>query len=130
MRESASLIFPFRYDNENECLARAHTIEDTVLSSIRSFLITRKGSRVGSNLGSFLPELLLQGVAVSSLPGLSEELRKELENQFSGVSFLEVKLTRDLSDNVSTLKVHIKLSVPASAKILDFEMSLPSIFTQ
>jgi phage baseplate assembly protein W len=129
MRESASLLFPFQYDNENECLGRAHTVEDTVLSAIRSFLITRKGSRCGSNLGSFLPELLLQGVPVSKLPNLSDELKKELENQFAGVSFLEVTLTQDLSDEVATLKVHIKLSIPASSGIVAFELSLPSIFT-
>ena len=58
-KESGCTAFPFRYDSENDSLKRAETIEDTLLSAIRLFLITKKGSRVGSNVGSFLPELKL-----------------------------------------------------------------------
>lgn len=130
MKNSASLQFPFKWDNENECLLRAFTVEDTVLSAIRCFLITRRGSRVGSNLGSFLPELLLQGVPVSKLPELSDELRIELESQFEGVQFLSVVLERDLSDLVSTLKVHIKLSIPTTSNIIELDLGLPSLFTK
>lgn len=130
MRNSASLQFPFKWDNENECLLRAFTVEDTVLSAIRCFLITRRGSRVGTNLGSFLPELLLEGVPVSKLPALSDELKIELEAQFEGVKFLSVVLRQDLSDQVSTLLVHIKLSIPTKANVIELDLGLPSIFTK
>lgn len=128
MLDSASLLFPFQYDEENECLGRATTVEDTILSSVRAFLITRKGSRVGSNLGSFLTELLYQGIPLSQLPNLSAELKKELEGQFPGVNFLDVVLERDLSNNTSSLNVHITLSVPVASGIFEVNMSLPSVF--
>ncbi|MEO6304885.1 MAG: hypothetical protein ABIP51_17120 [Bacteroidia bacterium] len=129
MKESASLIFPFKYDYQNECLKRATTVEDTIVSSIKAFLVTRKGSRVGSYLGSFLPELLLEAIPVSKLPNLSDELKTELESQFAGVNFLEVVLKQNLNNSVASLFLSIKLSIPAAVGIVDFEMNLPSVFT-
>lgn len=130
MQESASLHFPFKYDNENECLLRAFSVEDTVISSIKCFLLTRKGSRVGSTLGSFLPELLFQGIPTSRLSSLADELKSELESQFAGVNFLEVLLERTLADDTSTLNVKIQLSVSSNPNVLDLNLSLPSIFTK
>lgn len=126
---SGSLVFPFKYDNENDCMQRAFTIEEVLLASIRSFLCTRKGSRLGNNIGSFLPELLLQGIPVSKLSSLSDELKRELSNQFQGVKFISVALNREISDNVVRLRVVIKFSVDSSDNIMDLDMSLPSIFS-
>lgn len=130
MQESASLHFPFKYDNENECLLRAFTVEDTIISAIKCFLCTRKGSRVGTTLGSFLPELLFQGIPLSRLASLGDELKDELESQFSGCTFLEVELTRELTAEVSSLNVNIKLAVSTNPNVLDINLSLPSIFTK
>lgn len=130
MNNSGSLVFPFRYDNENECLRRAFTVEETVLSAIKCFLITRKGSRVGSNIGSFLPELLLQGLPLSKLQTLSDELKNELEGQFPGVTFLSVIFLSELNEKVSTLKVSINLKVPTNSNVLELNLDLPSLFTK
>lgn len=130
MKESGSLIFPFRYDNENECLLRAYSVEETVLSSIKAFLITRKGSRLGSNLGSFLPDLLFQGLPLSKLSLFADDLKTELGDQFPGVTFLEVTFISELNERASTLRVGIKLMVPTNPNIIDLEFDLPSIFTK
>ena len=128
MQNSACLIFPFEYDDQNECLKRAFTVEGAIVSSIKAFLITRRGSRVGSNIGSFLSELLLKGIPTTQLTNLSNELKTELESQFAGVNFLDVLLTRDLTKDVSTLLVNIKLSIPSTGEF-DFSISLSSSFT-
>jgi phage baseplate assembly protein W len=130
MKNSACLLFPFKYDNENECMARAHTVEDTVVSAIRVFVCTRKGSRVGNNIGSFLPELLLTGVPLSQLSNLSEELKKELKEQFPGVDILGVTMERQINENSVSLMVTITISVATLEGSLDISLDLPSIFTQ
>lgn len=126
MADSNSLIFPFKYDYQNECLLRSYTVEDTIISTIKAFLITKKGSRVGSNLGSFLPELLLQGIPSAKLSNLADELKTELESQFAGVNFLEVILNRENVDNISTLYLKIKLSIPTSIGVFDININFPT----
>ena len=129
IKPSASLLFPFRNDNENDCFKRAHTIEDTLLSAIRCFLITRRGSRLGSNIGSFLPELLMQNIPASKLPALSNELRSELTEQFPGVQFISVSLVRDLSNHVSEVIVKISFTTSMQENISELTMALPSVFS-
>lgn len=126
MIESASLYFPFEYDNEHECLRRAHTIEETILSCIKCFLLTRKGSRVGTNFGSILPELVLQTVQFKKLKEFESEVLSELGNQFPGVSFLEVLFTRGEDKNKNVLFVDIKLQIPSNSNILDFKLTFPT----
>ena len=128
MIQSASLLFPFRYDNENDCMKRATTIEETLLAAMRVFLITRRGSRLGNNVGSFLPELLLTAVSKKTLYALSDELKQELQQQFVGVQFLEVLLTPEVINNTSVLKVSIKFSGNTGA-VIDLTLDIPSIFS-
>lgn len=128
MRPSASALFPFKLDNENDCLARAHSIEDTLLSAIRIFLLTRKGSRVGNNVGSFLPELLLQTISSTQLPALAGELKTELITNFPGVEFLNVTLDRDLEFNVSDLVVKISFSTANQDNIYELIIKMPTVF--
>lgn len=128
MKSSGSARFPFRYDNENDCLARAHSVEDTLLSAIRIFLLTRKGSRVGNNVGSFLPELLLQSLKLSQLPSLASELKTELINNFPGVDFLDVTLNRDLESNISDLIVKITFTTNNQSNISELLITMPSVF--
>jgi phage baseplate assembly protein W len=127
-KPSASLIFPFKVDDENSCLLRATTIEDTLMSAIRCFLVTRKGSRVGNNIGSFLPELLLQTIPTSALQGFASELRDELTQQFDGVEFLNVTMSMDKSDNVSSLIVVITFTTAIQSSISELTISMPSVF--
>lgn len=128
---SASLFFPFQQDNENDCLKRSSTIEDTLLSAIRFFLLTRKGSRLGSNVGSFLPEILLQLIPNAQLAALSNELKTELINNFPGVDFLNVTMQKDLGNgqrNISEMVVQISFTTANQQNISELEMRLPSVF--
>lgn len=128
LQPSGSLLFPFQYDNENNCLKRATTIEDVLLSCIRCFLLTKKGSRVGSNIGSFLPELVLQTISTSQLLSLAGELKQELEDQFQGVDFISVVLQRGEGTNITELVVSIQFSVINQNNIVNLTLSLPSVF--
>lgn len=127
-KPSAAWQFPFVLDSENDCLLRTYTIEDTLLSAIRCFLVTRKGSRVGNNVGSFLPELLLQTIPTSSLPAFATELRNELTQQFDGVEFLNVTLSMNKADNVSSLIVVITFTTAAQNQISELTIEMPSVF--
>ena len=128
MNRSASAYFPFKTDNENDCLKRAETVEDTVLSAIRLFLVTRPGSRPGNIIGSFLPSLLLELIPLKNLMNLSSKLKEELIGQFPGVDFLSVNLTRDLSNGTVDLVTRIELTISNQNKIIDLEVILPSKF--
>lgn len=128
MLPSASASFPFRLDYENDCLKRAHSIEDTLLSAIRIFLLTRKGSRVGNNVGSFLPELLLNNIAVSRLPSLANELKTELITNFPGVDFLNVVMSQNLEERNSDLIVKISFSTANQTNIFELTLNMPSVF--
>ena len=128
MKPSASLVFPFAYDNENDCLKRAHTIEDTLLSAIRIFLLTRKGSRLGSNIGSFLPELMFQLIPNAQLPSLGDELKTELITNFPGVDFISVNFSKSHENHVSELVVKITFAAGNQNNISELTMKLPTVF--
>ena len=130
MKISASvcLMFPFAYDNENDCLKRAYTIEDTLLSCIRVFLLTRKGSRLGQNTGSFLPELLFQLIPNAQLSALADELKSELITAFPGVDFLSVVFSKDNEHQISELVVKITFTTTNQQNISELTMKLPTVF--
>lgn len=128
MNNSASAEFPFVTDNENDCLKRATTVEDTVLSAMRLFLVTRKGSRPGNIIGSFIPELLLELIPLSQLQNLSSQLKEELTNQFPGVDFIDTSLNRDLSNGTVDLIVSIKFTISGKNNVTDLIVTLPSRF--
>ncbi len=110
MPKSASLLFPFSEDFQNKSLTRTYTPNDAIRSSITSFLLTEKGQRRGNSIGSFLPSLVHKLVPSTALAGLSEELKKELQQQFAGVMFQDIVLSQTFKDNVSTLEVSITFS--------------------
>ena len=128
MNPSGSLIFPFAFDNENDCLKRAYTVEDTLLSAIRIFLLTRKGSRLGSNIGSFLPELSMQLIPKEQLPSLADELRTELITNFPGVQFMDITFSKDIENNVSELVVKISFTTANQNNITEFIQTMPTVF--
>jgi len=127
-KQTAITMFPFKYDPETDSLARTVTVEDTLLSAIRLFLITKRGSRVGSNVGSFLPELKLQTIPLSQLPSLADELKSELSLNFPGVQFLGVEFSRDFNSNVVELAVKITFTSAGQSNITELTIQLPSIF--
>lgn len=127
-KSSGAWQFPFSFDNENNCLLRTYTVEDTVMSAIRAFLVTRRGSRVGNNVGSFLPELLMTIIPPSSIGAFATELRQELTQQFPGVEFLNVVMEMNRSDKVSSLIVTITFTTDAQQNISELIIEMPSVF--
>lgn len=129
MKNSASLRFPFKEDNENNCLKRAHTVEATIISAIRAYLVTPPGSRVGNMVGCFLSELLYQLIPSNNLESYAIQLRGDLIEQFPGVEFVSVSMERDITGSTVDLIVKISFSVLTAEKIIDMEVVLPSIFS-
>lgn len=107
---SAIAIFPFQNDYENNCLARATTINDTLLSAIRAYLVTPRGSRLGNMVGSFLPDIINDLIGINDLTGLAERLKSDLNDQFVGVNFINVSMTLDFSNNFVDLILQITFS--------------------
>lgn len=128
MRKSASLKFPFREDFENNCLKRAHTVEETIISAIRLYLLTPVGSRVGNKIGCFISELLYQTIPSNNLDSFAAQLKSDLTKQFPGVEFISVTMTREINKTVDLI-VKISFTVVTSEKITDLEVTLPSIFS-
>lgn len=128
MRQSACALFPFKEDSANSCLGRAQTLEDTLLSCIRMFLVTRPGSRLGTANGSFLTTLMFEILSSDSLQGYSRELQTELNENFAGVEFLSVQLTKGLDKEKATLNVSISFTTSNQIDITDLLVQMPSIF--
>lgn len=129
-RQTGLWMFPFQNDNKNGGLLRTYTVEDTIMSAIRAFLVTRPGARVGNNVGSFLSELLMTLIPVATLPNFATELKNELTTQFAGVQFLNVTMTANLANNVSTLIVQITFTCSIQSQISNLIIEMPSVFDQ
>lgn len=129
MKPSASLKFPFKEDFENNCLKRAHTVEETIISAIRLYILTPPGSRVGNMIGCFIPELLYQLIPSGNLESYAAQLRGDLIAQFPGVEFVSVTMTRDMTQTTVDLIIKISFSVLTAEKIVDMEVVLPSLFS-
>lgn len=128
MNQSACALFPFTEDFENSCLGRAQTLEDTLLSCIRMFLITPIGSRVGNMTGSFLSSLMLEMLSANSLQGYANQLQQELINNFQGVDFPVVQLSKGLNNQKANILVSISFTTPSQQNITDLLVEMPSIF--
>ncbi len=129
MKPSACALYPFQQDNANNCLARAQTIEDTILSSIRAWIVTKKGSRVGNMIGCFLPDILFDLVSIKDLPGMATQLRSDATRQFPGVNFVNVVLKIDTSADVVTLVCDMALVIGNQDQITYLTVTLPSLFS-
>jgi hypothetical protein len=127
-QQSGSWMFPFKLDENQNCLARTYTIEDAVMSAIRAFLVTRPGSRVGNNIGSFVSGLLFTLIPTSALPAFATELRNELTQQFDGVEFLNVTLSLSVTQPVVCLVITITFSIASEDDISELIVELPSVF--
>lgn len=109
MAES-NLVFPFNENFLSRSLERNTTVNSTIMSAIKSFLLTEPGQRRGNPIGSMLPSLQHKLIPSQALPGLAQELKSELSKQFPGVIFQDVVLTQDLEEEVSQLRVTIAFS--------------------
>lgn len=106
--KSGSLLFPFSEDIQNGSLKRASTVNDVLKSCIRCYLLTSPGQRRGNPIGSFLPELKHKLLPNASLQGLADELKKDLTDQFPGVTFINVALSKTFENEVSNLEVTLE----------------------
>jgi hypothetical protein len=118
MPTSGSLYFPFEQDGQTRGLRRAITVNQTIVSAMRAFILTDKGSRLGNPIGSFLPTLKHQLINTAQLSAASKELQKELTDQFPGVIFIDIAITKvintDNAQPTSDLQVVINFNTPLS----------------
>lgn len=114
MANSAAWMFPFDFDLHENTMSRARTVNDTIASSIRAFLLTRPGQRRYNPIGSFLSDLKHKLISKTDYQVINDELRKELINNFAGVTFTQVEVVQLIEDNTITLKVNIQFSTPIS----------------
>ena len=109
-QNSAIAIFPFKNDFENNCLARATTINDTFISAIKAWIVTKRGSRLGNMVGCFLPDLIYELVGVKDLSGYANKLKSNATDQFPGINFIDVYMEFDYSNSTVDLIVKITFS--------------------
>lgn len=121
MAKSASLFFPFEENSQLQSLRRAETVNETLMSAFKCYLLTAPGQRRGNPIGSFLPSLKHRLIPDNALAGLADELKKEMTDQFPGVTFTTIVFTKVIEDNVSKLKVTIQFGTPIS-DISEFQL--------
>lgn len=122
---SSIAIFPFQTDNEDNCLGRALTVNDTLLSAIKAWIVTKKGSRLGNMVGCFLPDLINELVGIKDMDGLAKRLKQDATEQFPGVNFIDVYMDLDLTHKFVDVIVRITFSTPYT-EIQQLELLLPS----
>lgn len=110
MPKSASLLFPFKQDGVNGSLARATTVNDTIASAVRLFTVTKPGERRGNMIGSFISTLKHQLIPDDKLIQYENQYKAESNKQFPGVNFVEVTISKTMSDNIPTLSININFT--------------------
>lgn len=111
---SGSWLFPFETDYQQNSLKRATTVVDMLKSAMKAFLLTSPGERRGNNIGSVLPSYQHQLVSDNELQTISNVVKQELVEQFPGVVFYSIDITKGFDNNTFTLKVQINFSTPYS----------------
>lgn len=125
---STITLFPFAHDFEDNCLQRATTVNDTLLSAIRAWIVTKKGSRLGNMVGCFLPDIIHDLVSSDDINSMSKQLKSDATAQFPGVNFLDVNMSLDLSNRFVDLIVSITFST-AISDITEFQVIMPTNIT-
>lgn len=119
MKRTTSLKFPFRKDIITSGLERNDTVEATLNSAIKSFLMTKKNSRMGNPIGSSLTDMIQNTYTNEKLSIKEEDILTELGNQFPEVKFIKF----DLMQNFVDLFVRIKYFT-AITNIQEFEFKI------
>jgi hypothetical protein len=125
MLNSAVVCFPFKEDFENNCLARATNVNDTLISVMKSWILTRKGSRLGNMVGCFLPDIIYELVSINDMSGLSTRLKTDITKQFPNVTFLDVNLQLSLVNKFVDVLVNITFTTSIT-DITQFQLILPT----
>lgn len=120
---STITLFPFAHDYGDNCLQRATTVNDTLLSAMRAWIVTKKGSRLGNMVGCFLPDIIHDLIDISNVSGIGAQLKTDLIAQFPGVNFLNVSASTDLSNKFVDLIISITFST-AITDITQFELNM------
>jgi phage baseplate assembly protein W len=106
--------FPFEENYQDKSLRKAASINDTIKSCIRCFLLTEKGQRRGNPIGSILPTLVHKLISEDELSSYADDIKNELVTQFPGIIFYNVVLAKNIDNNISSLNVQISFSTPIS----------------
>lgn len=122
---SALAMFPFEEDFENNCLKRTTTVNDTLISAMKAWIVTRKGSRLGNMVGCFLPDIIHELVSFQDMMGLSQRLKYDISEQFPNVNFIYVKMELQLEYEFVDVIVSITFST-AQTDITEFQLILPT----
>lgn len=120
--------FPFQTDNLTNALRRCDNVNDTLISIVKQFLLTRKGSRLGNPIGSSLLDMLYNLYPKADLKVQERIQKQELTEQFPEISFHNVLLNIKNINDVSTLEMKITLSTSIT-DILEFELYFPVLNT-
>lgn len=124
MANSSIAYFPFMTDNTENCMKRCEDVNDTMISALKVWILTPKGSRRGSTIGCFLLDILFNIFSFTDLKGLAARLKRDASDQFPEINFINVEMNMDKSDNISTLIVKFVISTPVT-EISEFEVLFP-----
>lgn len=125
MSKSALALFPFEEDFENNCLKRTTTVNDTLISAMKAWIVTRKGSRLGNMVGCFLPDIIHELIGYRDIPGLSQRLKIDISEQFPNVNFIDVKMELQLENKFVDVIVSITFSTTMT-DITEFQLIMPT----
>ena len=124
MQQSALAIFPFEDDFENDSMRRATTVNETLISALKAWIVTKRGSRLGNMVGCFLPDILTDLIGYDLAP-LAQRLRQDASAQFPEINFLDVTMFMDRSSDFVDLVVKIVFST-AFSDIQELEIIMPT----
>jgi len=113
-KKYGSLSFPFTQDILTQSLKRTTDINSTIKAAMLCFLLTEPGQRRGNVVGSMLSSLKQKTIPSNSLPGIADEIKNELIENFPGVTILDVKLSQNFDDNVINLNCNISFQTSIS----------------
>jgi hypothetical protein len=125
MEQTAIAVFPFETDLANNCLARTTNVNDTIVSALKAWILTPKGSRLGNMVGCFLPDILHDLVGFNDLAPLSRRLQADASLQFPGVNFVDVNMSLDMSQRFVDLVITISFSTSVT-DIHELQLLLPT----
>ena len=123
---STITMFPFQQDFEDNCIQRATTVNDTILSAIRTWIVTKKGSRLGNMVGCFLPDIIHDLINITDLDSIATQLKNDAILQFPGVNFLNIEMNIDTSNKSIDLIIKITFSTVIT-EITQFTFSINGI---
>lgn len=125
MKPSAVVVFPFNEDFENNCMERATDVPTALVSTIKAWIGTRRGSRLGNMVGCFVPDMVHELVNFRDLSALAKQLKSDASRQFPGVNFVDVTMDLDKSNKFIDLIIKITFST-SMTDIQELQIILPT----